>query len=191
MTAHPSQVILLCEDDAHAQVVRSYMKKCGFNTERCLVEKIASRMVHGGGLKWVREVFAHELTACRQRHQAFSKTLLVVVADADKDKDVNQQGLEVDNRRREFGNEIAFTPADPLVLLIPRRNIETWIHFALLPDEPIDETVDYKVARKLDKADYRTAGRQIHEWAHSQTQQLPANMPPSLVSGLGDWKRIG
>ncbi len=83
----------------------------------------ASRSVHGGNIGWVLREFPQELVACRHRHRANASTLLIVVVDAD--------GYTVEQRRNELCQNNQMSGADPLVVLIPKRHIETWIRAAL------------------------------------------------------------
>ena len=120
MSDRVSETILLCEDDAQERLVRSYLKKCGLYTvPPFLIPINASRQVHGGNVSWVLNEFPRQLEACRRRHAAHAKTLLIVVADADD--------LPAAERRSQFDGSIGGADADFLVVLIPRRNIETWI----------------------------------------------------------------
>ena len=120
MSDRVSRTILLCEDDPHAQLVRSYMERCGLQTrEPYLHPRIASREVHGGNVNWVLREFSKELHACRQRHLAHANTLLIVVVDADD--------LEVTDRRGQLRAESPMSEIDPVVVLIPKRHVETWI----------------------------------------------------------------
>lgn len=183
MSERVSQTFLLCEDDAHAQLVRRYMQKCDLETERSFIPRIASRAVHGGNVKWVIEEFAKELYACRKRN-ILTKTLLIAVLDADN--------LEVAERRKQLKDNAEFSGQDSfLVLLIPRRNVETWIQYALNPSHSLNETDDYKKSsKKLDKSQFRAAANQIYDWVHMNPKpDLPD--VPSLMESLDMWRRIG
>lgn len=178
-----SQTILLCEDKAHFTLVRVYMELCRLNTQPpVLLPRIASCSTPGGNVGWVLSKFADELKACRARHAARSNTRLIVVVDADH--------FEVVERRSQLKADPPFSDSDPLVLLIPRRNIETWIHLALNPMAEVNETEDYKPHRSLAKSRLRAAAKQIYSWVHAEPKADLSGVP-SLADSLASWRRIG
>ena len=172
-----SQIILLCEDDPHAQLVRRYLKKAGLDTNPpVFIPRNASREVHGGNVGWVLREFPRELVACRHRHSVNANTLLIAIVDADH--------FTVAQRRAEM---VAFAN-DPVVVLIPRRHVETWIR-AVQDLETIDETTDYK-RPEPSRAGIRDAADQIYAWAHGNP--LPSfRSVPSLSDSLAEWRKIG
>jgi hypothetical protein len=175
-----SETILLCEDDCHERLVRRYLEKCGLRTQPpSLIVKNASRVVHGGNVGWVLAEFAKELEACRRRHQTHASTLLIVVIDAD-DHSVVEREAHLNSKRQTDG-------ADPLVVLIPKRHIETWIRSAL--GEAVNENDSYKIPEPT-KAEFRAAANQIHGWARGNP--APAvTCVDSLRRSLPNWRRIG
>jgi hypothetical protein len=175
MSDRISQYILLCEDDAHSKLVRAYFRKCGIS-DRLVVDRVASRLAQGGNIGWVLREFDRQLLACRQRQ---AQTLLIVVIDADDHT--------VEERRRELNQRSEFRDNDPLVILIPRRHIETWIRSAL--NEAVNEDDDYK-RPAVTKDEFRNAAGQIHGWARNQPEPGPTCIP-SLRSALPAWRQIG
>lgn len=180
MSDRVSETILLCEDDPQEQLVRYYLKECRLDTREPLFRsRNASREVAGGNVHWVLREFAKELKVCRKRHKSHAKTLLIVVVDADD--------FTVEERRRHLSADPPISEADPLVVLIPRRHIETWIHAAAGVD--VDETTDYKT-RGLTKSHVRAAARIIRGWAQGSPPP-GATCPQSLLASLTEWRRIG
>ena len=180
MTDRVSKTILLCEDDPQEQLVRRYLDKCGIRTQPpSLIARNASRTVQGGNVGWVLAEFRKELEACRRRHSTRANTLLVVVVDADDHT--------IDQRRAHLNEQGHIGGADPLVVLIPKRHIETWIRSAL--DEPVNENDSYKHPEPR-KADIRTAASQIHGWARGNPVPGPTCVDSLRVS-LPEWRRIG
>jgi len=170
------QFVVLCEDDGHATLVCAYLKVCDIGErERTVINTSES---HHRGISLVLDQFSIQLKACRQRHKR-ARTLLIVVADAD--------AFSVTIREQHLQEREAFTDKDPLVVLIPKRHIETWICAAI--HKPVDEDKDCK-RYKLRKAEIRDAARQIHEWARFEP---PDNSPcvPSLRAALPRWRKIG
>lgn len=173
-----SQYILLCEDKAHSRLLHAYFRKCGI-LDRQIVDLVASRMIQGGNVKWVLDRFERELHACRQRNHHVAKTLLIVVIDADDHT--------VEDRRRELYQRSELRNNDPVVVLIPKRHIETWIRAAL--NGAVNELDDYK-RPAVTKDEFRNAAGQIHGWARNQPEPGPMCIP-SLRVALPDWRRIG
>jgi hypothetical protein len=174
-----SQTILLCEDDPQDQIVRFYMQQCKLSTtDPPLRRLIASRQSFGGNVHWVLQNFSKQLEACRQR-AVRAKTLLIVVLDADD--------FSVVERRHQLNANPPPSADDPLVMLIPRRHIETWIRAAL--GEQVDETGDYKHPKPA-MSDIRNAGVQIYRWARDQPLPGP-NCVMSLRDAFREWRKIG
>ena len=139
----------------------------------------ASREVHGGNVTWVLREFQRELEACRKRHAARANTLLIVVVDADN--------FEVVDRRGHLKADPPVSPTDPLVVLIPRRHIETWIRSAT--NQAVNETDDFKNPEPK-KSEIRDAAITIHGWA----RHIPppgATCVASQSSSFPMWRKIG
>jgi hypothetical protein len=171
-----SEMVLLCEDDPQEQIVRRYLGRCGLRTMApTLRVRNASREVYGGNVDWVLKEFPKEVAACRRRHAAHAKTLLIVVVDAD-------EGRVVDRRA-----ELPTNAGDPVVALIPKRHIETWIRSAL--GQAANESDSYKNPPPA-KADIRAAADQIHGWARNNPAP-GATCVDSLRTSLPEFRLLG
>lgn len=180
MSDRVSRIILLCEDDVHERLVRCYLKECGLKTEPpYFLPRNASREVHGGNDKWVLGEFAKELNACRRRHLTHSKTLLIVIVDADD--------YSLPDRLSQFVAEPAVSATDPLVFLVPKRHGETWIRAAL--GHAVNESQDCKNPEPK-KSEFREAARVIHGWARDNPEPGPTCVP-TLHYALPTWRKIG
>ena len=179
MSDRISKTVLLCEDDGHAILVRSYWKFCEQSKTSAPIEvRNASRIVAGGNIGWVLEQFSAQIKACRQRH-ARANTLLIVVADADE--------YSVTTRTQHLHEKESFTDDDPLVLLVPKRHIETWIRAAL--GQNVTEEADCK-GNDLKRTEIREAARQIYEWARHEPP-ADSTCVESLRLALPGWRKIG
>jgi hypothetical protein len=78
------------------------------------------------------------------------------------------------------------TPEDPVGWLVPRRAIETWIHF-FLAGPPVDEHTEYPHLRDHE-ADAQPAATYFGE--HAKASTAPTGAPPSLVLGLAELRRV-
>ena len=123
MSNRSARIIAICEDSQNYTFVYRLLKDIGFPHRRIRVEK--SNKGKGAAEQWVRESYADEVAVHRQKssHMAIG---LVVVIDADT--------RTVQDRRRELQQRLDdknLAPRDSeesICLLIPKRNIETWIH---------------------------------------------------------------
>lgn len=172
-------MVLLCEDDPQEQLVRSYLKKSGLNTEPPgFFPRNASREVHGGNVGWVLREFPRELEACRWRHSRHANTLLIVVIDADDNT--------VAERRGDLNQRSQMSAADPIAVLIPKRHIETWIRAAL--GRQVNENDSYKNPEPK-KSEIRAAGNEIHGWARNNPIPGPTCVDSLRVS-FPEWRKI-
>lgn len=140
MSTRRVKIVLLCEDSQHEAFIRRFLKGMGYNTRELRVEKSPSG--RGAADQYVRNRFPKELKAYRDRsHRAASA--LIAMIDAD--------GNEVQGRISELKQEcqsegVPFRePGEAVAIAVPRRNIETWIHY--LNAEQANETDVYS---KLD-----------------------------------------
>lgn len=172
-----SQRIVLCEDEEHSRLVSAYLRRCGLRYDPPYV----TLLMLGSVVNVVRD-FPKQLEAVRKRSK-MAKTQLIVVMEADEKHSVTE-------RRQQLQNASAFTDADPVAVLIPKRHIESWFRSALGQD--IDEANDCKRPGKnhWDSEEIRTVAARIHEWSRD-----PASAPTTCVSSLREsfteWRKIG
>jgi len=108
-----------------------------------------------------------------------------VVVDAD--------ALGVDERHRDLQSALQgeklepIALSDPIVVLIPKRQVETWIRATT--GQPTNETDDYK-SDQPGKDELRAAAQLIHGWAHD-TPKPDHNCVSSLHMALPEWRKIG
>jgi hypothetical protein len=176
-------MFLLCEDVEHFRLALAYMKRVGINTDRVVNEHVASRMQRGGNDAWVVREFARQLAACRTRATR-AKTLLVVLIDADN-RTVGDRGNQL-NAQLNDGEKLS--AGDPLVLLIPRRHVETWI--CALLGQSVSEEDDCKSWSRPTKEQIRTAAETAYQWARPNATPGPTCVD-SLREALSEWRRIG
>jgi len=83
------------------------------------------------------------------------------------------------------------TPKESIVLLVPKRNIETWIlclSGKIVDGSIVDETTDYKKASEIERQ-LRPAAVTLAEWSRPSAR-IPEYCVPSLRNGLTELKRI-
>ncbi len=170
------RIVLLCEDAATDTFVRRFLRRRQFKARDIRTLPIP----HGSqsGEQWVREKYPSELQAIRSRQNAF----LIVVIDADTHT--------TQARRSQLDDECnaeqvpARKPADPVIIIVPRRNIETW--FAYLDGESVDETVDYNAYKSKDP---RPFAEELYRMCH-EYQQLRPPVPPSLDESCQEYRKL-
>jgi hypothetical protein len=184
MSDRASQIILLCEDEVQQRLATQYMRKCGIDTERRVRPLVASQKQVGGNDAWVLNEFSKQLEACRRRHRK-AETLLVVFIDADKLSVAERRHQLFERAKSAQLNDISAN--DPLALLIPKRNVETWIQ-ALL-GQTVDEVTDYKTWKKPTREEFRKAAETLYLWIRPNAKPGQTSVP-SLATALPDWKNI-
>lgn len=118
------QVVVLCEDKQSGTLIRQYLYRKGFSPRAVRVNAPPAGV--GCGSQWVRERYPGAVHANRTRHVA---EWLLVHIDADNHT-VAERHAELDRALTAAG----YTPrtrADPIALLVPRWETETWLHHFL------------------------------------------------------------
>ena len=168
-----ARVVVLCEDLRHYHFVRGFLTAKGLSPH-----KITPRLAPpgtGSAEDYVRQNFPAELQAHRSAH---GNVILIVCIDQDK------PGI---NSTQELGEECANqqiptpTTQDNLLILVPNRNIETWLYL-IQTNQSIDEKQNYKLRIKNPKP-----GKLGTKLA-TQCHQL--NLPPSLQTAKNAWQTL-
>jgi hypothetical protein len=141
------------------------------HVERWDIREIIAPAGQGCGEQWVREQYPRELQIIRK-----TKENLIVCTDADY--------LSVSDRIKRLDTECVKanipvrTSDDTAALIVPKRNIETWIEY--LHGKEVDETTDYaKPKHSADKGRCEQATQMLDEYCQklSQTPQRMPNPP--------------
>jgi hypothetical protein len=172
-------VIILCEDTQQEVFVRHWLRGKGFQKFR--INK--SRLAQGSGEHYVRTQYSFEVRELR-RNNSYSPvgSALVVVIDADI--------LPVAQRMEQLETELTSQAqarrqdTDAITVLIPKRNIETWIHY--LRGQAVDEVTLYPKLRKANEC-----APDVRRLANASSDSDVLNQaPPSLQRGVEEMKRI-
>ena len=126
------------------------------------------------------ESYPRQLKVIRRRRQA----VLLVVLDADNSTTTDRKaGLDQECVRQ---NVTPRSPKDPVIIMIPRRNIETWFQF-LEHKTPVDETTIYQKLR-LESGCHPLAD-ELHRICHER-QRLPDFAPQSLKEACLEYPKL-
>jgi hypothetical protein len=175
---------VLCEDDQGACFIRWFLKKR--HVERRDIREIIAPPGQGCGEQWVREHYLSELQVIRKTKENF-----IVCTDADC--------LTVSGRIKKLDEECAKagipgrTVNDTAALIIPKRNIETWIEY--LHGIDVKEDTDYaKPKHRADKKRCEKAAQALDEYCRNFNQNPPRMpqllFPDSLQRACQEAKRI-
>ena len=171
------RVVLLCEDLQTDAFVRRFLRHRNFRNR-----DIDTRPLPSGrqsGEQWVREEYPDELRAIRGRQNAY----LIVVTDADTNTTAARRAQLDAACRREGVRQR--DDRDPVLVIIPRRNIETWL--AYLGGAPVDEGREY---RKLKRdGDCVAQADALFRMCHDD-QRLDEGAPPSLREACEEYPKL-
>ena len=170
------RIVLLCEDAATDTFVRRFLRRRQFKARDITTLPIP----HGSqsGEQWVREKYPSELKAIRSRQDAF----LIVVIDADR--------YTTQSRRSQLDYECnaeqvpARKVEDPVIVIVPRRNIETW--FAYLDGISVDEKKTYP---RRTPTEQRSFADKLYRMCH-EDQNLRPPVPPSLAESCQEYRKL-
>ena len=107
----------------------------------------------------------------------------MVVTDADKRSTATRRAeLNAACNRKRIPQR---NDGDPVLVIIPRRNIETWL--AYLGGTEVDEDKTYPRLRRERDCDAQAA--ELHRMCH-EAQRLDEGAPPSLQEACAEYGRL-
>ncbi len=171
------EVVLLCEDEQTACFGRRFLRERGFQNRQ--LRELVAPAGKGSGEQWVRESLPGELRALRSARSR----ALIVLTDADT--------ITVEKRKKTLEVKCSEEkvpwrgPQEPVMVLVPARNIETWL--AYLRGETVDESRVYPKYKA--EADCREQARALA--AMCEAGKLREPDPASLVDACEEWRRLG
>ena len=171
-------ITLLCEDSQTDAFVRRFLKHRNFRSRDIRTLPLPSG--RHSGEQWVRERYPDELRAIRGRQNAY----LIVVTDADTHAtETRRTQLDAECDEKQIPRR---DDDDPVLVIVPRRNIETWLEY-LGTGNAVDENTTYgKLNRERDCAtQVNTLFRMCHE-----EQRLPKSAPPSLRESCEEYRKL-
>ena len=176
------KIILVCEGWRDSAFARAFLKEAGINP-RTVEPKTNPR---GSGHDWVKTQFVEEVANLTRFAEGRG-----VIGLLDEDG----EGVEI--RRKQVAERLqtqnlpSIAPDEGRCLLLPTRNIETWIYWLISNRDgssvQVDETTNYKTtppkgASKISDNHCRPAGEYLQTLDHTR---LPNGCPPILGHSLG------
>ncbi|HEY88453.1 MAG TPA: hypothetical protein G4N98_01790 [Thermoflexia bacterium] len=173
-----TQLVILCEDRQQEVFARHFLVTCGINRRR--IRSLVAPRGLGSGEQYVRQHYPAEVRTYRaKRHHL--QIALVVLIDADtypvteRLRQLEEELQHADLQKRGNGEQIG--------LFIPKRNIETWIHY--LQGETVNEIETY--AKLTREGDCKPA---VAKLAKNRRQPLPQDAPNALQRACSELSRI-
>jgi hypothetical protein len=176
--------IVLTEDAEQQNLIRHYLQRCGHDSRECRFVPLPARSLGGSGEKYVRDQYPQQVQACRSSLGRRATALLVVMTDADKET-TQRRAAQLANALKAVGMH-ARGDDEPVVVLIPKRHVETWIR-ALLGDR-VDEVTDYTRPTPTAK-EIKDAANELYGWTRPGAS-AGVTSPPSLTASLPKWQKI-
>lgn len=161
-------IALLCEDESHEQFIKRFLRRKGRSYRRVFPDGYKSRET--GGVQpnnaFVLERATLEIVAARK---VPPKRALILVIDGDVRGFASRCGEIAANLKT--ANLLPLNATERIALVVPCRNIETWIHH--FAGEITDETQVYS-KREHDVAASATA---FADWVSDGNAEEVANLP--------------
>ena len=172
------RVVLLCEDQPTDTFVRRFLRRRGFKMHE--LHTLPLPAGKQSGEQWVRSTYPGELAAIRRRANDF----LIVVTDADSYTTAERRAqLDRECDSRDVPQR---TASDRVIVVVPRRNIETWFQF-LDGAAEVDEGVSY--TKRFDASGQRALADRLYRMCHEE-QRLPDSAPPSLAESCAEYTTL-
>ena len=177
-----ARIIILIEDLNQENLLRRYLLRLGHDTRTMDFKRLPQG--RGSGEQFVREKYASEVRAIRSQ-LAKTKACLIAMVDADAGS-VDDRRQQLERELRDAGEALR-APAEPILNLIPKRNVETWV--LCLNSKVVDEVTDYRRDAAVDAQSIKQAAEVLFDWSRPNTA-LPTHCVPSLQDCLPEFGRI-
>lgn len=182
MSMRNVEFVVLCEDAQHKSFIVRCLRRLGFNQRLFRVRPYPAGA--RSGEQWVREQYPDEVTEQRRRSN-YTSASLVAITDADT-LSVEERIRRLDDALHEAGC-LRRRDGERIALVVPRRNIESWIHF-FESSGTVDETADFKPKYRNDAKGCRDAADAAVELCRRSDDESTA--PPSLITACSELRRI-
>lgn len=182
MTGRIARIVLLVEDQNHENLLRHFLKRLGHGNREIRIEKLPRGQ--GSGEQFVRGKYASEVRAVRSQ---MTRTHACLIAMIDADNATVQDRAQQFERALRDADEEQRRPAEPILHLIPKRNVETWI--LCLMCEIVNENEDYRRDGRIAPGSISLAANALFEWSRPNTA-VPGKCVESLRASLPEFRRI-
>jgi hypothetical protein len=182
MAERIANIILVVEDINQENLLRRYLQQLGHHNRNMRPVKLPNGQ--GSGEQFVRERYASEVRAMRAQVTR-TRACLIAMIDADEGSIADRrQQLE---RVLKDADELPRTPSEPILNLIPKRNVETWI--LCLNSVPVDEVNNYRHDPRIDAQSIKQAATRLFSWTRLNFV-MPNICVPSLRACELEFRRV-
>ncbi len=183
MRPEKPQVVVLCEDRKQDRFIRQFLKIHGIGSRKTTVD--TAPRSKGAADAFIRQRFPSEVKAYRSKRN-YMNVCLIVIIDADPPNSPEDRKRMLDQALQDQGAE-KLTQNDRVAIVVPKRNIETWMHF--LTDQETDEQTDYKQSHP--DSDCKPCAKKLKELQlQFRGGTPPENLPDSLQQACHELERI-
>ncbi len=187
-----ARFIVLCEDLQSQSFIYRALVERGANRRQIQKEPLPSQSGGGSADAFIIARYPNQVKAFRTR-AAHARTGLVVHLDADPGHSATERHDQLAAKLAEAGQPRR-GPDEAIAELVPKRNIETWIH-ALDPElaakskRPLDEDNEFP---KFQGRESVCAPAAEAFAIHARNGSMPPIVEsiPSLADGLGEFRRL-
>jgi hypothetical protein len=177
-----ANIILLVEDINQENLLRRYLQRLGHENRNMRPLRLPSGQ--GSGEQFVRERYASEVRAIRAQLTRTSACLIVMI-DADTGT-IGDRRQQLERALRDADGP-ARSQTEPILHLIPKRNVETWI--LCLNGAGVDEVNDYRHDPRVDAQSIKQAAGALYAWTR-RNFVVPHSCVPSLHECLPEFHRL-
>ena len=127
------QLMILCEDKAHLDFITGYCLAAGWEDRGIILREFCPPGTQSAE-QWVRERYERTVSTFRGKHGQGRNVVLLVMIDADN--------LAPADRRNQLEKNLPRVKGEPVAILVPKRNIQSWM--AYLEGQFENEDRDHK-----------------------------------------------
>jgi hypothetical protein len=179
-----ANIFVLAEDQEQQSLIRKYLVRAGHGTRD--IRDLPLPGNRGCGSQYVREQFLIQVAECRGRIGRKTKSMLVVMTDADS--------LNVTDREKSLaetlktGHQAPVSADEPIIILIPKWQVETWIKCLLGHNMSEDDPKSDEP--RVTRGDISDAAEILFRWSRANAL-VGTTCVPSLRASLPRWNQIG
>ena len=184
MSDRIATIVVLAEDQEHQNLVRRYLLRSGHAGRSFFFISLPGNK--GCGSQYVREQFSKQVAESRQILGRRVKCWLIVITDADNLTAAERE--QTLHRELAQSGQNAIDAAEPIVLLIPKWQVETWIKCLLGQSVQEDDKNTDRPPATADQI--KVAAETLFRWARPNAPEA-ASCVESLKAALPRWRRLG
>jgi hypothetical protein len=174
------RVVVLCEGVADYRFAYRCLRQCGWREDQ--ITPNISRSGRGSAFDHVLDTYAAEVHANR-KGQGQRDLLVLIDADTQPEGGRERQLAE----RLRIAGESARRKGERIALWVPRRQMETWVHF--LKHGSADEKTDYKRLHAVRHEDRQPAAQKFARML-AKRQPLSPGAVRSMRKAVDEFERI-